>query len=102
MNVGAHDGGVDDGSFPDKDVIPHLQREESDAADTFSKVKIERRRYRNSLCLPLAEFFKRRTNHDIFTDYTVTTGPDVRQIASDDGVRLDDDFTVQNDVLRSA
>lgn len=51
---------------------------------------------------PSAEFFERRPYDGVLTDDTITSRSHVRQIASDNSIRLYNHFSVQHDILRPA
>ena len=81
VDVGAGDGGVDDGALADEDVVPDLEGEEGHA---------------------LAEALEWRPDHGLRADDAVPAHSHVGEVAADDGLALDDVLAVEDDVLGAA
>ena len=81
IDVGVDHGGVDDAPLADVDVVADLQREESHA---------------------LAELLEGRPDDGLAGDDAVPPHPHVSEVAADDGLGLDNVFTIENDVLGTA
>ena len=81
VDVGVDHGGVDDAPLADVDVVADLQREESHA---------------------LAELLEGRPDDGLAGDDAVPPHPHVGEVAADDGLGLDNVFTIEDDVLGTA
>ena len=81
VDVRVDHGGVDDAPLADVDMITDLQREESHA---------------------LAELLEGRPDDGLTGDDAVAPHPHVGEVAADYGLGLDNVFTIEDDVLRTA